>query len=218
MYPVPSPPRAPRRRQRRRSVFVLLVLLLLWSFGIGLGLAQAANPWLGKSTEAPEMAARPEMFAEPSTVASSNVASSKELRMASTADIGTVDVVSDRQQAGQTLYFQTCATCHLAIPPAVFPSETWRQLLLDPQHYGVTLTPLQNPNLRLVWDYLKTYSRPEAIGEEIPYRVYQSRYFQILHPKVKLPTRAGLASCVTCHPGAGTYDFRRVSAEWQNAP
>jgi hypothetical protein len=200
VYPVPSPPHPPRRRQRGRSVLVLLLLLLLWSFGIGLGLAQAAEPWFGKAPEAPEIAALPEMGAD------------------SPAPVGTVDVVSDRQQAGQTLYLQTCATCHLAIPPAVFPSETWRQLLLDPQHYGVTLTPLQNPNLRLVWDYLKTYSRPEAIGEAIPYRVYQSRYFQILHPKVKLPTRAGLSTCLSCHPGAGTYDFRRVSAEWQNAP
>jgi hypothetical protein len=138
--------------------------------------------------------------------------------MAQAAPIGTVDSVGDRFQAGQQLYLQTCATCHFAIPPAVFPSETWRQLLLDPQHYGATLTPLQNPNLRLVWDYLKTYSRPEATNEELPFRVYQSRYFKILHPKVKLPTRVGLANCLSCHPGGAAYDFRSVSAEWQNAP
>ncbi len=204
MYPVPSP-RNPLRRQRGRSVLALLALLLLWSVCIGLGLAQAAEPWRVKAVAAlPEMAALPDLPAKAETV--------------SNPTIGTVDPVDDRQLPGQTVYLQTCATCHLAIPPAVFPSETWRQLLLDPQHYGVTLTPLQNPNLRLVWDYLKFYSRPEANGEAIPYRVYQSRYFQILHPKVKLPARAGLGSCLTCHPGADAYDFRQVSAEWQNAP
>lgn len=205
-----------RRRPRGRSVVVLLALLLLWSVCFGLGLAQATEPWVAQSPEVPNVAALPELTAAAPREALP-IADRGPVQPAVTA-IGTVDVVSDRYQAGQTLYLQTCATCHLAIPPAVFPSETWRQLLLDPQHYGATLTPLQNPNLRLVWDYLKTYSRPEAIGETVPYRVYQSRYFQILHPKVKLPARVGLANCLACHPGAGTYDFRSVSTEWQNAP
>ncbi len=201
---------------------ILLALLLLWSVCFGLGLAQATEPWFAKTAEAPTVSTLPELLPELAELAatpreSQPVRDSGPITRAA-LDIGTVDVVGDRYQAGQTLYLQTCATCHLAIPPAVLPSETWRQLLLDPQHYGATLTPLQNPNLRLVWDYLKTYSRPEAIGENVPYRLYQSRYFQILHPKVKLPTRIGLANCLSCHPGAGDYNFRKVSAEWQNAP
>jgi hypothetical protein len=98
------------------------------------------------------------------------------------------------------------------------PSETWRQLLPDPQHYGLTLKPLENPNLRVVWEYLRTYSRPQAADETVPYRIYQSRFFKALHPRVDLPTKAGLNTCISCHPGADRYDFRTLSSEWQNAP
>lgn len=184
-----------RHPQRRRSVLVVLLLLMLWSICLGLGLAQATEP-------------------------------SSRIKLAQTASpevskvnsVGTVDEVPDRYKAGQALYLKTCATCHIGLPPAVMPTQTWQQLLQDPQHYGAQLQPLVNPNLRLVWDYVRTYSRPLLNDEEIPYRVYQSRYFKVLHPKVKLPVRAGLASCISCHPGAGAYDFRSLSAEWQNAP
>jgi Dihaem cytochrome c len=54
--------------------------------------------------------------------------------------VGTVDVVSDRYKFGQELYLENCATCHIAIPPAVLPTETWRDLLQDSEHYGVELS------------------------------------------------------------------------------
>ena len=133
---------------------------------------------------------------------------------------GAIDVedVPDRYQTGQALYLENCATCHVGIPPALMPTETWRQLLQDSQHYGVQLQPLTSINLRIAWEYLRTYSRPQLAEEEVPYRLYQSRYFKALHPKVELATRVTLTSCVSCHPGAGKYDFRSLSAEWQNAP
>jgi hypothetical protein len=188
-----------KRRQARRgrqSVVVLLILLLLWSICLGWGLAMATEP-------------RP---AETVPQKTTGTAAGK------TAAIGTVDVVPERYKLGQNLYLENCATCHVALPPAVMPSETWRQLLQDSQHYGVEIPVLSGPSLQVLWDYIRTYSRPQKADEEIPYRVYQSNFFKILHPRVKFASRPGLNSCVSCHPGAGQYDFRSLSSEWQNAP
>lgn len=193
----------PDRRQRGRSIWVLLVLLLLWSICLGLGLAQATEPKAIKLAQ---------------TAVASPTPSNPLQAATQPATVGTVDVIPARYQAGYQLYLQTCATCHVGIPPEVMPTETWRQLLPDPQHYGLELKPLQNPDLRIAWEYLRTFSRPQAADEAVPYRIYQSRYFKALHPRVKLPPKAGLGSCISCHPGAGAYDFRSLSAEWQNAP
>ena len=183
---------ARRQKPRRgRSIVVLLVLLLLWSVCLGLGLAQA--------TERPQ----PAIAQVPSAP--------------TTAAIGTVDPVSTGDQVGQDLYLQNCATCHVGLPPAIMPSETWRQLLQDSQHYGGELA-INRLDKQIIWQYLRKFSRPHSADEEVPFRIYQSRYFTALHPKVKLPTKAGLGSCISCHPGVGQYDFRSLSAEWQNAP
>jgi cytochrome c len=134
------------------------------------------------------------------------------------AAIGTVDRITERYQPGQKLYLENCATCHIGIPPAVLPSETWQQLLPDAQHYGTEIRPLSSPEIQFVWQYLRDYSRPKAAEDPIPYRIYQSQIFRVLHPRVKFTERVTLNSCVSCHPGAGQYDFRKLSAEWQNAP
>jgi hypothetical protein len=178
-----------------------MLLLLLWSICLGYGLALATEPSQVKPIEstAEITQATPAPPSNPTTV-------------------GTVDEIPERFQLGKKLYLETCATCHVGIPPEVMPSETWRQLLPDPQHYGLTLKPLENPNLRVVWEYLRTYSRPQAADETVPYRIYQSRFFKALHPRVDLPTKAGLNTCISCHPGADRYDFRTLSSEWQNAP
>jgi hypothetical protein len=69
-----------------------------------------------------------------------------------------------------------------------------------------------------VWNYLQTFSRPQAKDEELPYRAANSRYFKALHPKVKMSQAANISSCVTCHPGASQYNFRKLTAEWENSP
>ncbi len=201
--------RTNRRSQppRQRSIWVLLILLLLWSLCLGIGLAQAIEPL--KPTAIP--------FQERDSTAQL-AAPSDAKPAATTAAIGTVDVVPERYKLGQQLYLENCATCHLGLPPAVMPSQTWRSLLQDANHYGVTIKPLGNPEVQIVWKYLRDYSRPLGAEEPVPYRVYQSSYFKLLHPRVKFPERASLITCISCHPGAGTYDFRSLSAEWQNAP
>ncbi|MDJ0735787.1 MAG: cytochrome C [Nostocaceae cyanobacterium] len=132
------------------------------------------------------------------------------------SEIGTVDVVPAQYQLGQQLYLENCSTCHLALPPAVLPIQTWKNLLQDSQHYGAQIKPLVDPGRILVWRYLSTFSRPQLKDERTPYRVDRSRYFKALHPQVKLPHPVKINSCVTCHPGAENYNFRRLTPEWEN--
>lgn len=203
--------RGDRPRSRKgRSIIVLLLLLLTWSLCLGWGLAQAKEPRSSETIVQP-----PAPAPASQTLPTLNVG---QPAVGKASAIGTVDVVPANLKIGQDLYLENCASCHIGLPPQVMPTETWRQLIQDSQHYGTQIQPLVAPNLQIVWQYIRTFSRPQAADEEIPYRVYQSRYFKALHPKVKLPTRAGLASCVSCHPGADKYDFRSLTAEWQNAP
>jgi len=132
-------------------------------------------------------------------------------------EIGTVDVVPAQYQLGQELYLENCSSCHIALPPSVLPTQTWKNLLEDSQHYGVQLKPLIDPPRVLVWKYLSTFSRPLQKEEETPYRVNSSRYFKALHPRVKLPSPVQIGSCVSCHPSAAQFNFRRLTTEWENS-
>ncbi len=141
------------------------------------------------------------------------------IAQASPSEAGTVDPIAARYQLGQELYLENCASCHVALPPEVLPSETWRRLLLEPeQHYGQKLQPIIGPSLLIMWDYLKTYSRPLDVKQPTPYRVAASPYFKALHPRVDLPQPVKPASCVTCHPGVAQYNYRRLTPEWENSP
>jgi Dihaem cytochrome c len=132
-----------------------------------------------------------------------------------TSEIGTVDIVPAQYQLGQQLYLENCSNCHIALPPAVFPTETWKNLLQDSQHYGVQLKPLVDPPRILVWKYLLTFSRSHLKEEPTPYRFKDSRYFKALHPKVQLPRPLQVGSCVSCHPSATDFNFRNLSPEWK---
>jgi hypothetical protein len=128
-----------------------------------------------------------------------------------------IDPVPPRYQLGQELYRENCATCHLAIPAAVLPTETWRQVLQDPEHYGRQLQPLVDPTRLLVWNYLLAFSRPQLPDEPLPYRIAESRYFRALHPTVQFSSPITLKGCVSCHPGASDANFRRLIPAWEKA-
>jgi hypothetical protein len=99
-------------------------------------------------------------------------------------------------------------------PPAVLPTQTWQILLQDPQHYGATIDLPTGPKRKILWNYLRNMSRPIANKEErIPYHVADSRYFKALHPKVKFEAKAKLTTCISCHPSANDFNFRKLSAE-----
>lgn len=129
------------------------------------------------------------------------------------------DLVPSRYQLGYESYLETCSGCHLPIPPAVLPIESWKRLLEQPdKHYGTSLTGFNRLTQRLMWDYLSTFSRPLSINEPLPLYVEQSRYFKALHPRVDLPKPTSSKTCLVCHPKAEQFDYRTLTPEWENAP
>lgn len=132
--------------------------------------------------------------------------------------IGTVDVVPQNLKLPQETYLARCATCHIGIPPAVLPNASWKAILQDSSHYGVAWEPLRNPELALTWKYLQTNSRPLNPEEQLPYRIARSRYFKILHPRVKFSEPVTVGTCVSCHIGAPKFNFRALSPQWQDGP
>ncbi len=129
----------------------------------------------------------------------------------STTAHGTVDVVTAEYQLGQKLYLENCSSCHIAIPPSVLPTQTWKNLLEDEQHYGARLKLLVDPPRILVWRYLSTFSRLHQEEERTPYRINKSRFFNALHPQVELERPVQSGSCISCHPGAENYNFRQIN-------
>jgi cytochrome c5 len=129
----------------------------------------------------------------------------------------TTDAVPERYQLGQQLYLESCASCHLALPPAVLPTETWRDVLRDRSHYGTMLPRIPDATLRVMGQYLKFFSRAKSPQEEqIPYRVANSLYFKALHPGVsfaKAGIKPGLNSCEVCHPASRQFNFRQIKSE-----
>ncbi|MEM7724873.1 MAG: cytochrome C [Cyanobacteria bacterium P01_A01_bin.45] len=181
--------RKSRKRQQklRRKPVGLFIIILVWSLGMGFLLALATNV----------------QGATPISTTTSN--------------IGTVDAVPAKYNLGQKLYLENCSTCHLGIPPAVLPTQTWKNLIQDSEHYGATLKPLVDPERLLVWRYISTFSRPRKQDERTPYRLNNSRFLKALHPRVELPSPVKMGSCVTCHPGAEKYNFRTLTSEWDNS-
>ncbi|MGI0490757.1 diheme cytochrome C [Alkalinema pantanalense CENA528] len=191
------PQRRTRPHTRRKSAVIgLMLLIMMFTILMGIGLAQAFEPQ--KLTVQPSQVVLP----TGSTISSAEI---------STTEIGTIDPVPANLQLGQELYLENCASCHIALPPAVMPTQTWQVLVQDPQHYGVTIEPPRDPNRRILWNYLKAYSRPKADDEQTPYRLQDSRYFKALHPRVNLPKKVNLSSCVTCHPGVNQFNFRQLT-------
>lgn len=119
-------------------------------------------------------------------------------------------------QVGQEIYLQNCSTCHTPIPAEVLPIETWQEILERPgNHYGTSLPPLSNLNVRLIWTYIRNSSRPLLEGELQPEFITQSRYFRALHPQVDLPQPVTHQSCILCHPGANQLDYISLSSEFE---
>lgn len=194
-------PRSPFRRSprppvaaRRRSPWILVGLLVVLSWLVGTGLAGALD--------------------SPGTAPPQVIATATSLPP---VDLdGATDPVAPAQAVGRDLYRQACATCHLGIPPQVFPDRTWQALLADPQHYGARLTLPEGGDLQDIWRYLREHSRSISSEEILPYRFGQSSLFRALHPNVTLPRPVTVQTCVSCHPRAEFYNFRVRSPEWEN--
>ena len=168
------------------------LVILLWCVGLGWGLTRGSG--------AIAQAAEPGQSSLP-------------------AKSGMVDPVPTRYQPGLEAYLETCRACHLALPPEVLPTESWREILRKPDnHYGVSIPNFNRFTQLLIWDYVSTFSRPSPPDAPIPLYVEKSRYFKALHPRVTLPSGMNSKTCVVCHPQAPNFDFRSLTAEWQSAP
>jgi Dihaem cytochrome c len=229
----------PRLKPRLRSLLVLSILLMLWCVGLGVGFAQATHSNLVESSSgriasnttissttakvpaplsAPALTLAQTPIPAGSSTGSTNTGSTSTGSTSTDSTIGTVDVIPSNYRLAQELYLQNCASCHVGLPPQVLPTNTWRTLIQDAQHYGVQITPFRSPNLLLVWNYVRTFSRPLLPNEQTPYRIDDSRYFKALHPRVEFSDRVEIDSCATCHPNAFEYNYRQLTPEWENAP
>jgi Dihaem cytochrome c len=188
---------------RSRRWVALLALALAWSaIGGGLLARLAAAP-----VPAPLSSSAPTPNLTTPNLTTPNL----------TTPYVTTDAVADRYQLGQQLYFENCATCHIGLPPAVMPTETWRDILRDRSHYGATLPLLPDATRKVMGQYLQVFSRSKSPQEEqIPYRLAQSLYFKALHPGVSLTKsgiKPGLNSCEVCHPASRQFNFRQIKSE-----
>ncbi|MGK7892088.1 MAG: cytochrome C [Xenococcus sp. (in: cyanobacteria)] len=120
-------------------------------------------------------------------------------------------------ELGREFYVENCSSCHIPIPAEVLPTNTWQKILEEPRdHYGESLPNMASITVRLIWSYLRFYSRPTLEGEIVPEFVTNSRYFKALHPLVELPRPVSYQSCKLCHPGAASLDYRTLTPEWDN--
>jgi hypothetical protein len=116
-------------------------------------------------------------------------------------------------------YRQECAACHVAYPPGMLPTASWRRLMNDlPHHFGsdASLDPATVKELS-IWLTANagTYKRVNA--EPPQDRITRSEWFIRKHDEVpaaawKLPAVKSPSNCAACHAQADQGDFneRRV--------
>lgn len=131
---------------------------------------------------------------------------------------GMVDPISPQIEASYRIYLSKCATCHVALPPAVLPTQTWQSLVVDPAHYGLTLTDITAFEKQLIVNYLQAYSRSHQSSNPLPFKLSDSDYFRALHPQVTLPQPLSLHGCTSCHLSATTQNYRDLISDPSNRP
>ncbi len=136
-----------------------------------------------------------------------------EMPVQAVSPYGMVDPVAENHTVGYEIYVERCASCHVALPPAVLPTEAWATIVTDPAHYGVSLPDIPPFDQQLMVNYLQTYSRSYRSRGPTPYRLSDSDYFFALHPNVTLPQPLNLRSCVGCHLGAAEQDYTGAIAQ-----
>lgn len=115
-------------------------------------------------------------------------------------------------------YAQECAACHVAYPPGMLPSASWRRLLNDlPRHYG-TDASLDPATVKELATWLSanagTYKRVRETPPED--RITKSAWFIRKHDEVpaavwQRPAVKSAANCTACHTQAAQGDFNEHS-------
>lgn len=175
---------------------VLIFLLCVGSGILGQGIAGAMDNPLQIAQVNPQ---------------NSNQSSTQRTIQEAIANTPTIDVIPKRYEQSLEVYLANCSTCHLALPAELFPRQTWQRLLESTnQHYGAQLPFISGIEVSLMWNYLGTFARNAAIEDRIPFQVRDSRFFKALHPGVKFPEPAKVTTCISCHPSAAEFNYRRL--------
>ena len=125
--------------------------------------------------------------------------------------------IADSQRAVAPLlptYQQECAACHLAYPPGLLPTASWKRLMATlPKHFG-TDASLDAETKAAISTWLDanagTYKR---VSQEPPQdRITTSSWFVHKHREVapavwKRAAIGSPANCAACHIGADKGDF-----------
>ncbi|MFM7572808.1 MAG: hypothetical protein ACKO4S_06675 [Snowella sp.] len=218
-------------QQLTRSLLTLTLfsVICLWTIGLGWGMASA----LEKSSQSASTSLISAQATPPKSTTSSPSSSPSQFPQISPSETKflytpaaiapnqpmSVDPVPTRYQLGFQAYLETCASCHIAVPPEVLPTESWREILRKPDnHFGVVIPNYNRLTQLLIWDYMSNFSRPLPPDSPLPLYVEKSRYFKALHPRVTMPPDMTSKSCVTCHPNVANFNFRTLTPEWNDAP
>lgn len=122
-------------------------------------------------------------------------------------------------EIGEEIYLENCSECHIPLPPSILPTESWREILENPDnHYGLQLKNINRLTQVLMWRYFQSNSRRLNFEEAIPSLVSQSRYFKAFHPKVEFSKDVTHQTCIVCHPNAKDFDYLTLTPEWENSP
>jgi hypothetical protein len=176
---------------------LLVCLLLIGSTILGQGIARATND----STQVAQV--------NPPSPGSGGI---NPAIQAAIANITTTDLIPKRYEQSLQIYLANCSTCHIALPAEILPRQTWQRLVENTnRHYEAQLPIIPGLEINLMWDYLGTFSRPNATEDRIPFRSGDSRFFRALHPGVTFPERPKVGTCLSCHPSAAEFNFRTLA-------
>ena len=111
-------------------------------------------------------------------------------------------------------YQQECVACHLAFPPGMLSSASWRRIMTTlPQHYG-TDASLDPATVKELTAWLSanagTYKRvtPTSPDDRITTTGWFVREHRGVAPDVWKRTAVGSrANCIACHTSADKGDF-----------
>lgn len=192
--------------QKLWTKLVLILVLLSSCVALGQGMARA--------TDAPLQVAQvtmPSPSPNPSPSLNPTLSPSQRQIQEAIANTPTTDVIPKRYEQSLQIYFANCSTCHIAIPAELLPQQTWQRLLENPsQHYGARLPDIPGIEITLMWRYLGAFAKTSAIEDRIPFLLRDSRFFRALHPRVRFPEPPKVTTCISCHPSAAEFNFRRL--------
>lgn len=128
------------------------------------------------------------------------------------------------------LYKSECSSCHMAYPPGLLPSGSWKKIMTGLESHFGDNAELDNESHKIISDFLITnsaddsdYRRSRKIMKslkknETPIRISETPY--IIRKHDELPDRLikynkqvnSLGNCIACHSGAekGLFDEDHV--------